>query len=133
MSRVLSSVSWLFFGQVGRIASQLVGVSVIARLLTPADFGVIAIALMVSNLAGLLRDMGTGPAAIRSPDGSARFLGGIYSVQLVIGLILAAALLLLAQPLASFYRVDALERVLIIFSVVFPLSALGGVHLIVLK
>lgn len=133
MSRVLSSVSWLFFGQVGRIASQLVGVSVIARLLTPADFGVIAIALMVSNLAGLLRDMGTGPAAIRSPDGSARFLGGIYSVQLVIGLILAAALLLLAQPLASFYRVDALERVLIIFSVVFPLSALGGVHLIVLE
>jgi PST family polysaccharide transporter len=129
----MSSVSWLFLSQVGRILSQIVGVSVIARLLTPADFGVIAIALMVSNLAGLLRDMGTGPAAIRSLDGSVRFFGGIYSVQLVISLILAAVLLMLAQPLARFYRVDALENVLIIFSVVFPLSALGGVHLIVLE
>ena len=133
VKKIMSSVSWLFFGQVGRIVSQMVGVSVIARLLTPVDFGVIGIALMVSNLAGLLRDMGTGPAAIRSPDGSVRFLGGIYSVQLIIGLILAVVLLMLAHPLASFYRVDALEHVLIILSVVFPLSALGGTHLIVLE
>lgn len=133
MNRAISSISWLFFGQIGRIASQLLGVSIIARLLTPADFGVIAIALTISNLAGLLRDMGTGPAAIRSPDGSEQFLGGIYSVQLIISLILASVLLLLAGPLAAFYQIDALERILVIFSVVFPLSALGGVHLIVLE
>lgn len=133
MSRFKSSMSWLFFGQIARIVSQLLGISAIARLLMPADFGVIAIALMVSNLAGLLRDMGTGPAAIRSPDRSMKFLGGIYSIQLLIGLILAAVLLLLATPLAKFYRTEALVAVLVIQSTVFPLSALGGVHLIVLE
>lgn len=133
MKRAFSNVSWLFVSQVGRIVTQLVGVSVIARLLTPADFGVIAIALMVSNLAGLLRDMGTGPAAIRSPDGSALFLGGIYSVQLMISIVLAAVILLLALPMAQFYRLDSLASVLVLFAVVFPLSALGGVHLIALE
>lgn len=133
MRRFTSSMSWLFFGQIARILSQLLGISVIARLLVPSDFGVIAIALMVSNLAGLLRDMGTGPAAIRSPDGSMKFLGGIYSIQLFIGLILACILLLLATPLAEFYRTEALANVLAILSTVFPISALGGVHLIALE
>ena len=133
MKRAFSNVSWLFVSQVGRIVTQLVGVSVIARLLTPADFGVIAIALMVSNLAGLLRDMGTGPAAIRSQDGSPLFLGGIYSVQLMISIVLAAVILLLALPMAQFYRIESLASVLVLFAVVFPLSALGGVHLIALE
>lgn len=133
VKRAFTNVSWLFLSQVGRIVTQLLGVSIIARLLTPGDFGVIAVAFMVSNLAGLLRDMGTGPAAIRSRDGSQLFLGGIYSAQLTISIILAVVILLLAMPMSQFYHMDTLARVLILFAVVFPVSALGGVHLIVLE
>ena len=133
LSHVISSFSWLLAGQAGRTISQVIGVSVVARLLTPADFGVVAIALVISNLAGLLRDMGTGPVAIRSEDGSEGFLGGIYTVQLVIACALSAVLALLSRPLADFYGNAVLERVLVILSLVFPMSALGGVHLIVLE
>jgi polysaccharide transporter, PST family len=133
MKSAFSNVSWLFVSQVGRIGTQLLGVAVIARLLTPSDFGVVAIALMVSNLAGLLRDMGTGPAAIRSRDASEKFLGAIYSVQVLISVLLAGLIMVMAVPLAHFYRIDSLPRILIIFAMVFPLAALGSVHLIVLE
>lgn len=105
-----------------------------ARLLTPADFGVVAIALVISNLAGLLRDMGTGPVAIRSEDGS-RGLSRrhLHRPARWIACALSVVLALLSRPLADFYGNAVLERVLVILSLVFPMSALGGVHLIVLE
>lgn len=133
MRRLFSNFSWLLAGQIGRNLSQLVGISIVARLLTPADFGVVAIALVASNLAGLFRDLGTGPAAIRSTDGSALFLGGIYSVQLAVSVLLAITMLLAAQPLAALYDNTVVERVLVILASVFPITALGAVHLIVLE
>jgi O-antigen/teichoic acid export membrane protein len=133
MRQFVSNTSYLLMSHVGRIGSQLIGVSIIARLLTPADFGTVAIAMVVSNLAGLLRDLGTGPAAIRSRDATPSFLGGIYTVQLTISMILAAAICVAAPLLATFYRTESLRSVLFAFSVVFPISALGSVHLIVLE
>lgn len=133
MRRLVSNASYLLLGHVGRVASQLIGMSIIARLLTPADFGTVSIAMVVSNLAGLLRDLGTGPAAIRSRDASPRFLGGIYSVQLAISITLAVAICAAAPFLASFYRAGSLRDVLVTMSVVFPITAFGSVHLIVLE
>lgn len=133
MKGVFSSASWLLLGHAGRIGSQLVGFSLIARLLTPADFGVVAIAMVVSNLAGLLRDMGTGPAAIRSADCSPAFYGGIYTLQLLISGTLALTIIAISAPLADFYRIESLQPVLVALATVFPLTALGAVHLIVLE
>jgi O-antigen/teichoic acid export membrane protein len=133
MKRAISNAAWLLAGHVGRIGSQLLGVSIIARILTPADFGVVAIAMVVSNLAGLLRDLGTGPAAIRSRESSLQFYGGIYAVQLLISATLAATIGAIAPILAGFYHAESLTRVLVILSLVFPISALGSVHLIVLE
>lgn len=133
MRRFISSAAWLMVGHIGRMGAQLIGVSIIARLLTPADFGVVAIAMAASNLAGLLRDLGTGPAAIRSRDASPRFLGGIYSVQLLISVTLAVAICASAPALGRFYAAPALSSVLIILAVTFPLTAFGSVHLIVME
>ena len=133
MKRALSNASWLLLGYVGRIGSQLLGISIIARLLTRSDFGVVAIAMVVSNLAGLLRDLGTGPAAIRSRDTSAKFYGGIYTIQLAISITLAVIICLVAPILAHFYHTESLSRVLIILAMVFPITAMGSVHLITLE
>lgn len=133
MKRFISSAAWLLIGHIGRMGAQLIGVSIIARLLTPADFGVVAIAMTASNLAGLLRDLGTGPAAVRSRDASPQFLGGIYSVQLLISVTLAVVLVASAPALGRFYAAPALSNVLVIFALVFPITALGSVHLIVLE
>lgn len=133
MKRAISNARWLLTGHVGRVGSQLLGMSVIARALTPADFGVVAIAMVVSNLAGLLRDLGTGPAAIRSSESSLEFYGGIYTVQLLISVAVAVAIISIAPLLSVFYHAEQLTRVLTIFSLAFPISALGSVHLIILE
>lgn len=133
MRRFVSNASYLFVSHLGRVGSQLIGMSIIARLLTPADFGTVSIAMVVSNLAGLLRDLGTGPAAIRSREATPSFFGGIYAVQMMLSLFLAVAICAAAPLLASFYRTDSLRDVLITLSVVFPITALGSVHLILLE
>jgi len=133
MKRAISNAGWLLTGHVGRVGSQLLGVSIIARILTPADYGVVAIAMVVSSLAGLLRDLGTGPAAIRSSDSSLEFYGGIYTVQLLICAFLTSFIIVASPFLSEFYNNEKLTRILLIISLIFPITALGSVHLIVLE
>lgn len=55
-------------GQGGRIALQLLSVIILARLLGPADFGLVAMASAFIGIGELLRDFGLSSAAIQSKE-----------------------------------------------------------------
>ena len=54
-------------GQIARIGVQMTSVVVLARLLTPHDYGVVAMVLAVIGVGELLRDFGLSSAAIQAP------------------------------------------------------------------
>ncbi len=60
----VSNVRWVALSQFGRAAIQFASLAVFSRLLTPADFGLFAMAAVVTNFALLFRDMGTSAALI---------------------------------------------------------------------
>lgn len=53
-------------GQAATVAVQLIGAIVLSRLLTPADFGIVAMAGVLLSLAGLLRDFGLSTAGLQA-------------------------------------------------------------------
>src|SRR5438045_7890253 len=107
---------------------------VLARLLTPAEFGLVGMALLVITLLDILRDFGIGSALIyRQRDGVATanmafFLSG------GIGLFLFLANLLLAPLAAGFFKTSgpqetaALTLLLQVLGASLLFSSLGSVH-----
>jgi PST family polysaccharide transporter len=57
-----ANARWIALTQVVKIASQLVNMFVLTRLIAPSEYGLMAMAGVATNLAFVLRDMGTAAA-----------------------------------------------------------------------
>jgi lipopolysaccharide exporter len=82
--------------QVVRFATNVV----LARLLTPDDFGVVAIALVVGLLLDQLKDLGTGSAIIQRERLTAVLLNSVFFLNMGMGALLAGAMYFGAGPVA---------------------------------
>ena len=75
--------------------SQLVSMTVLARLLAPEAYGLMALAAIVTNLAYLFRDMGTAAAVIQAKDVSPLMASTVnwtnVGLGLLIGVLIAVA------------------------------------------
>ena len=96
-------------GQVLRLAANLI----LARLLFPEAFGLMALVTMVMIGLTMFSDVGIGPAIMGSKRGDdPRFLDTAWTVQVVRGVLLWALTAALAWPLALFYRAPDLAAML---------------------
>ncbi len=119
---------WLATAQIAKSVVQLVGLSILSRLLSPADFGVMALATVVTNFAGLLRDMGTGPALIRSRDMSPTLANSVFWVNISAGSAIAVAIVAFSVPLARLFNSGSLSHVLCWLALTFPIMSFGAAH-----
>ncbi|CAM3879606.1 Polysaccharide transporter, PST family [Rheinheimera salexigens] len=94
----------------------------VIRLLTPADYGIIAIVETVSMLTLQLASAGLGNALIRQDNLSTTFIRKILGLLIVFNLTLATLQFALAQQIALFYAQPELEIVLKVMTVGFLLS-----------
>jgi PST family polysaccharide transporter len=100
----------------------------LSRLLPPQDFGLLALATVVTSFAGLLRDMGTAAAIIQREHLSARLLDAVFWFNILVGAGLALIVILLAVPIADLFRQTRLAGVLTALAICFPLASIGAVH-----
>lgn len=116
---------WLLGGNVASQALQFAFGIILARLLVPADFGLLVTVQIFTGLAGLIAGGGMGQALIRAKDAKREDFQVVFTVQLVIGLLIYAAFFLTAPLFARWYneplyaqliRVSAISFVLRPFS-----------------
>jgi O-antigen/teichoic acid export membrane protein len=125
---LVSSVRWVAVSQAARVVSQLVSVAVLARLLPPASYGVMAMAMTVTNLAYLFRDLGMGAAIIQRKQVADDLLCAIYWLNVCLAFGLAVLLAALAVPVAHLYQEPQLAAILATLALAFPLSSFGTVQ-----
>lgn len=123
-----SNVRWVAFSQGARVGLQILTLVVLARLLEPGDFGVVALAVMVTNLANVVRDMGTAAALIQKRDLTDEVIASTFWFNLAFGTGLCAIVLVLAPIMASMFRVPSLTGVLSALSAAFPIASSAAVH-----
>jgi PST family polysaccharide transporter len=83
---------------------QMLSTIVLARLLTPADFGLIAMVASIMGIAELVRDFGMTGAIIQARDMSERLWRSVMWLSMGIGIILSIALALCAPLVALLYN-----------------------------
>jgi O-antigen/teichoic acid export membrane protein len=95
----------------------------VARILVPADYGVVALATNFTGHAGMLADMGLGSAIIQFRDLDRRELDTCFWITMVIAIVCCAALSLGAPVIADWFAVPRLANVLPVMSLVLPIMA----------
>jgi O-antigen/teichoic acid export membrane protein len=122
------NVRWVGMIQVTRVSVQLLGLLVLSRLLTPADFGLVAIVFAISNFAMLMRDMGMAAAIIQRESLDEQTTLTAHWSNCFIGLALAAALLALSHPLEIIFKAPGLASLVQLSALSFPFLSGTTVH-----
>lgn len=125
--RTAGAALWSAIEISARYGVQIVVTIVLARLLAPADFGLLAMLLVVTNIGGLLIDAGFSTALIQKFSVSKDDEATVFWFSNFVSLIAACILYFSAAAIADFYRQPALEALTHIIAWVLPLSALGAV------
>ncbi|KFI22375.1 hypothetical protein HW44_09930 [Nitrosococcus oceani] len=86
----------------GLRAIGFLNIIILARLLTPADFGIVAMASLFMGFLTMFTELGISSLIIRKPDTSREFFDTGWTLKLLQGLLIAV-LLVLATPIAVYY------------------------------
>jgi O-antigen/teichoic acid export membrane protein len=101
---------------------------VLARLLTPEDFGIVAVALVVSTLLDQIKDFGTGSAIIQRPSVDDRLLNSVFYLNLALGALLGLSLYVGAGTVARLLGNPEAAGVLQAFSILTVVTSLAQIH-----
>jgi O-antigen/teichoic acid export membrane protein len=123
-----SNSKWAAVGQSARILSQLANIFILARILPPSDYGLMAMAGVATNLALLLRDMGTAAAVVQKRELDHHIINAVFWLNVAMGLTIAIILVASSPLLADIFKSPALVGVLCSLAIAFPLSSSSAVH-----
>jgi O-antigen/teichoic acid export membrane protein len=122
-----SNARWIAAAQAAKVALQFVSVAILARLLTPHDYGLIAMVFVVGNLVTLLRDMGTAAAIVQDPNLTDATKSTVFWINVGLGVFLCLALLATSGLIASAFRNDAVMPLLWALAPSFAITCFGSV------
>jgi O-antigen/teichoic acid export membrane protein len=111
-----SGMRWSGVSVIGREVSRTIFTILLARLVGPDDFGIVAQAMVYVNVVGLLLDQGFSSALIQRKQIEPDVPGAVVSVNLAVGAALTAATVAIAPLWASFMRTPQLLLVLVVLA-----------------
>lgn len=132
MSSIASkSIHGILWSAIERFSLQgvqfLIGI-ILARLLSPSDFGLIGMMSIFMSISQTFIDCGFSSALIRQKDVSAVDYGTTFLINFFISLLAFLILFFAAPFIAKFYSTSELELVIQIFSTTLIINALFTVH-----
>lgn len=132
-SQTISGLSWSGGGQGLRLILNFAISVILARLLTPEDFGLIGMIAIFTGFVQLFTELGLGAAIIQKPDLAERHRSTVFWVNLQVGLLLTILVAALAPLLATFYDEPALLGLTVVIALNFLLGSLGIVQRALLR
>lgn len=115
-------------GQAFQIVIQFSCIPVLARLLSPADFGLFAMALFMTDFARLFVDAGLSMATVQRPKITHQQVSNLFWLALGIGCVAAAVVASTVPIVAWFYDEPRLVNITLVLSLAFILSSLSVQH-----
>ena len=132
-NKLLKAFSWDFFGSVFAYGSTFITSIFLARLLTPEEFGIVAIAMVFILFFGFLSEMGFKHALIQNQDTNQTSYSSIFYVNILMGALLSGLTFMGAPFVADFYETPVLIPVIRLLSVVFIFNSLTTVQVAILS
>lgn len=127
--RAVTATLWSAADALGRQAVQLLTAVVLARLLSPDEFGTVALLALVLGVASVLADAGFSTALVQRPAITAQHETGAFVVVVGLGLVVTTLLEVLSPWVAAFYGQPELNALLRALALNVFVATVGAVPL----
>ena len=114
-------------------ALKLLTIVLLARIIAPTDFGVVAAAMVVVNFSQVFSLIGIGPSLVHLSRLESSHIRTGFTISLIFGFLVGGVVYLLSPFIAHFFRMPQILDVLRLLSIVFPLSGLAVVSESILR
>ena len=122
-SQALSGFRWSASAKLGSQVITWAITLIVIRLLTPADYGLLAMAMVFVSLLAMFSELGLGAAVVQKADVDEKLLRKVFGVILVVHFLLAILLALAAPLIAVFYDEPRVIPVIRVLSLQFVFAA----------
>lgn len=128
-SSVITSLIWKFLERIGTQGVQFVVAIVLARLLSPADFGLIALVTVFVTIANVFVQSGLNTALIQKKNADNLDFSTVFYSCLALAVVLYMGLFFGAPVIARFYNNQIeLIPVIRVLGLMLPLGALNSIQ-----
>lgn len=132
-TRVLGALSWSAFLQVATQGLTLAFAVVLSRMLSPRDFGLLAMVGIFTGFAQVLCGFGMGEALVQRQELGAKHLSVTFWANLSAGVFLAVFFSACSCLIAKFFNNPALTPLTCVLAIDFVIRPLSVVHLALLQ
>lgn len=127
-NKVVSSMIWKFLERCGFQFVQFFLSIILARLLTPSDYGVIALILVFTQISNVFISSGFGTALIQKKDSDELDFSSVFYLSLFVAFVCYFILFFLAPTIAKFYNNELLIGYIRVVAISLFFSAINGVQ-----
>lgn len=128
LKKTKSGVFWSFLNQGGNQILNLLITFILARLVSPEEFGVIGMITVFTGFAIRFVDFGFSAALIHKKEVDKKDINTVFTLNTVIGVILSVLFFIISPLIANFYDKPILILLTKSFSIIFLVTGLSGVN-----
>lgn len=122
--KVTVGVAWSVAEKIGSMLMQMVVSIVVARLLMPEDFGVLAILTFFTALMAVVVDSGFSQTLIRKTEPTESDYKSVFLFNVVTSLVLYAVMTALSPAIAAYYNLPVISKIAPVLFLLLPVNAL---------
>ncbi|WP_024931122.1 MOP flippase family protein [Methylophilus sp. OH31] len=123
--KTLSAARWTTFSLITRALLQFSQIAILARILTPSDFGLVALVTSIMVFLQIFADAGISNAIIHHQKISASQQSSLYWLNVGVSVILASILWLSSSWLAAWYKQPSLSTLITLAALAMLINSLG--------
>ena len=127
-SKTISGLLWKFAERIGAQAITFVLSIILARLLSPSDYGAIAILLVFITIADVFVNAGFGSALIQKKDADNLDFSSVFYFSFILSIFVYLVVFLSAPFVANFYNMLILQPTLQVLALRIPIAAINSVQ-----
>lgn len=127
-NKTINSVSWNFLSSIIKQGSNLIISIILARLLDPSYFGIIALIMIFIGTSQLIQDAGFSAAIVQKEQIKEEELSSIFWLNLFLSCFLSILLYLLTPYIVIFYKEPILSSLIPIMSISLIIISLSAVN-----
>lgn len=127
-SKGLNALIWDFFGKIAKFGTTFIVTIVLARLLEPSDFGLIAMIMVIVMIAMIFTDVGLGSSLIQRRKVLQIHYDSVFYFNIFVGVILTLITFVSAEPISIFYHNERLISLTQAISFLFVINAFSSVQ-----
>lgn len=120
---VFTGAIWLLSSSATQSVLKAVVTAVLARMISPYDFGVAAAAMSIITLANLINGAGSGSYLVQQKDIGQADFDTVFTYSLVSGFLTAIVVFFLRYPVSNFFNMPELPDIIETLVVIFPVQA----------